>query len=313
MLSVVVPAYKAERSISGTLASLVGSSGRCAEIIVVVDGVFDATREVASRYKEVQVIVCSGNRGASAARNVGLRAATHEYVTFVDADDLVEPALFNGVLGAFGESAAEMVFSSWLERSSSRVVADRRHDVGSIVPFIDRPEDLAIEWMLGNTFCAGAVAWRTAALRKLGGWNERLRLGEDYEVVLRSITAGLRVGVNRSGALIYVQHESPHRASRSSLVGSLDGYLSYVRLAERFATARGREREIRQAAGVRAYYIAGQFFRGGMMGEGRAMLSEARRLGFVGHRGTMFHRVCAFFIGLEAKQRLSAALHRMFG
>ena len=89
-VSVVVCAYNAADTIDDCLKSLSALTYPNAEIIVVNDGSRDLTGEIARRYPKAQVIDVP-NGGLSAARNIGMRAATGEIVAYTDADVRVDP------------------------------------------------------------------------------------------------------------------------------------------------------------------------------------------------------------------------------
>lgn len=92
MLSVIIPAYNAQRYLEETLLSVLRQTGGRLEILVVDDGSTDATGCIAGayahRYGNVHWIRTE-NRGVSHARNLGIRAASGDYVAFLDADDVL--------------------------------------------------------------------------------------------------------------------------------------------------------------------------------------------------------------------------------
>lgn len=90
MVSVIVAAFNASRYLEQCISSIVNQSYRDIEIILVDDGSTDATAEIMSSFAEKDrriKVFSQGNRGASAARNLGISAAVGELITFVDADD----------------------------------------------------------------------------------------------------------------------------------------------------------------------------------------------------------------------------------
>ena len=92
LVSVVIPAYNAAHTLEATIQSVFEQTVKDLEIIVVDDGSKDKTIEVAESIKDSRVKVLSQpNGGAAAARNTGIKAATGEYVAFLDADDLWMP------------------------------------------------------------------------------------------------------------------------------------------------------------------------------------------------------------------------------
>ena len=112
LLSVVVPVYNAAATLEQCAASVLGQAPAAAELILVDDGSADASPalcdQLAAKDSRVRVIH-QKNGGASAARNAGLAAAAGRYVQFVDADDWVEPGLYDAALPAL-EAGADVCF-----------------------------------------------------------------------------------------------------------------------------------------------------------------------------------------------------------
>ncbi len=89
-VSAVIPAYNAERFIAFPIQSILAQTYEIAEIIVVDDGSSDRTAEVAASFPRTRVIR-RPNGGQAAARNTGARAASGEWIAFLDHDDLWVP------------------------------------------------------------------------------------------------------------------------------------------------------------------------------------------------------------------------------
>ncbi|MCR5742966.1 MAG: glycosyltransferase family 2 protein [Lachnospiraceae bacterium] len=93
-VSVIIPAYNAEKTLDKCLESVTNQTHRDLEIIVVNDGSTDQTESVVDRFRERDDRIkyfAQKNSGVSHARNVGLDAAYGETVMFVDSDDYIEP------------------------------------------------------------------------------------------------------------------------------------------------------------------------------------------------------------------------------
>ena len=91
LVSIVIPCYNAERWLAGAIESALGQNHVSAEVIVVDDGSTDASPEVIRQFKGKINCLSTSNRGPSAARNIGLKAARGEWIQFLDADDLLHP------------------------------------------------------------------------------------------------------------------------------------------------------------------------------------------------------------------------------
>lgn len=108
--SVIVPCRNAEATVAEAVASALASELREIEVVAVDDGSVDGTAgilaEIALKDSRVRVL-SSGGRGVSAARNAGLDAARGEYVFFLDADDIVEPAMYRRAVDAMRRENAD--------------------------------------------------------------------------------------------------------------------------------------------------------------------------------------------------------------
>ena len=81
LVSIIIPAYNAEKWISACIESAISQTWPRKEILVVDDGSSDKTLEVAKSYSSPELRVFSQeNRGASAARNHGLSMAQGDYI-----------------------------------------------------------------------------------------------------------------------------------------------------------------------------------------------------------------------------------------
>ncbi|MBQ9642745.1 MAG: glycosyltransferase, partial [Lachnospiraceae bacterium] len=95
-ISIIVPVYCAGKSLESCVDSILASEDVQTEIILIDDGSTDGSGKLcdrlASEHDNIRVIH-QENRGVSCARNEGLRAASGDYITFVDADDAIDPGM----------------------------------------------------------------------------------------------------------------------------------------------------------------------------------------------------------------------------
>jgi glycosyltransferase involved in cell wall biosynthesis len=91
-VSILIPAYNAERFVGEALQSALDQTWRNTEIILVDDGSRDRTLTVARRHESAKVkVISQENRGAAAARNAALREAQGDFLQYLDADDFLSP------------------------------------------------------------------------------------------------------------------------------------------------------------------------------------------------------------------------------
>lgn len=89
-VSIVIPVYNCEKYIEQCIKSVQNQTIKTIEILCIVDGSRDNSerilRKLASEDRRI-IIICQDNRGAGAARNVGIKTARGKYIAFLDADD----------------------------------------------------------------------------------------------------------------------------------------------------------------------------------------------------------------------------------
>jgi len=96
-VSIIVPIYNMENYLNRCLDSLLIQSLKEIEIIAVNDGSTDSTLPILNEYirKDYRIkIINTNNMRVSSARNEGIKAATGDFIGFVDPDDWVEPKMY---------------------------------------------------------------------------------------------------------------------------------------------------------------------------------------------------------------------------
>lgn len=91
LVSVIVPAYNAQRHLDATLRSVRAQTHRELEILVVDDGSNDGTRQIAEHHARADdriTVLVQPNAGVAAARNLAIAQASGRYIAPIDADDL---------------------------------------------------------------------------------------------------------------------------------------------------------------------------------------------------------------------------------
>ncbi|WP_251213101.1 glycosyltransferase family 2 protein [Adlercreutzia murintestinalis] len=110
--SLIVPVYNVEDYLPQCLESLRAQTMEDIEIICVNDGSTDNSKQIAEQYAQADdriSVVNKANGGLSSARNVGIRAATGDYLCFIDSDDLILPDSCAILLQTFQNTGADVV------------------------------------------------------------------------------------------------------------------------------------------------------------------------------------------------------------
>ncbi len=113
-ISIIIPAWNAEKTIKKCLDSIFDQTYKDYEIIVVNDGSTDHTKNILKIFLNKIKIVNQENKGAPAARNRGLREAKGEYLLFCDADVVMRPDCLEKMMYyLFNNTEASYAYSSF--------------------------------------------------------------------------------------------------------------------------------------------------------------------------------------------------------
>ena len=138
MISIIIPAYNAEKYIKETLDSIIAQDYKDFEIILVDDGSTDNTASIMQDYQsgkqsnenDIQIIIMhTSHNGVASARNIGMSVATGQYFMFFDADDIMEPCCLDEMVGCIEYEEVDMVIGQ-----SSKI--DENGDPLSLPPAI---------------------------------------------------------------------------------------------------------------------------------------------------------------------------------
>lgn len=190
LVSVVIPAYNAERFIRRSLESALSQSYRNIEIIVVDDASTDKTARIIESYEDsrIKYFRQEPNKGQGPARNIGIRESTGQYITFLDADDYYLPEkVAREVEYLRKHPQCHVVYSNALHFYSDR--PDRLF-LGPRIPAMDFLTTLfRLSFPNINTLMVAREV-----LDKVGFFSEIRYFPEDWEMYLRIALAGYELG-----------------------------------------------------------------------------------------------------------------------
>jgi glycosyltransferase involved in cell wall biosynthesis len=210
LISVVIPAYNAERFLADALASVQRQRCGLLEIIVLDDGSTDGTRQIAEAWPGVRYF-WQANGGIGAARNAGVAQASGELLAFLDADDL------------------------WTDDKLQRQLAvlAARPDIDLVGGQVEQFFDAALAVPPGasppptsDAFSAGCMLVRRAAFDRIGNFRTDLKVGEVIDWHSRAVSGGLQM-LNLPHVLLRRRIHGNNTVLR--LRGEFSSYLSVLK------------------------------------------------------------------------------------
>jgi succinoglycan biosynthesis protein ExoO len=197
MFSVVIPLYNKRHTIRDTLRCLREQTVSPGEIIVVDDGSDDGSQEIVRNFDPgIRLISTPAPRsGPSAARNLGIQAATQEWVAFLDADDLWSSEYLASIKEIIAQGGPRVVgaFTAW-KISYGEGSGERRNPFSRHRPKVGVIELRAfLDAWLSDSFCpiwTSACSFKRASLLKVGMFDEAVRRGEDKQLWLKMLAEG---------------------------------------------------------------------------------------------------------------------------
>jgi teichuronic acid biosynthesis glycosyltransferase TuaG len=198
-VSVLVPAYDAERHLARALRSVFAQTYDEWELIVADDGSTDATAAVAAGFGErVTVVRSPRNRGLAATRNLALDHARGELVALLDADDEWLPDYLTQQVALHDRTGAAIVCcDAYVERDGVRL--PERH--GDRVGRPEGPIDAA-QIIRANPIFVSVLAPRSV-VEAAGRFDPLLRSVEDVDLWLRIVESGGAVAYNPQPLAVY--------------------------------------------------------------------------------------------------------------
>ena len=212
-VSVIIPTFNCSQYVSDAIDSVLDQSFNDTEIIVVDDGSTDDTKKILDKYSTRIRYLYQTHRGPSAARNRGIKNASGEYIAFLDADDIWlndKLSLQCNILDLNQDVA--LVFTDLEQFDNSGVV--KKSSFITTAPLLKSTikykilqlnlndcsqikGDFYKDLLMGNLICTPTVLLRRSCINKVGNFNEKLSVAEDYELWLRVAQAHSLVYLNR--------------------------------------------------------------------------------------------------------------------
>ncbi len=232
MISVVIPLYNKERSISTTLESVLAQSYTDYEVVVVDDGSTDNSVNVVREVVNNKIrLISQPNSGVSAARNSGIMVAKGEYVAFLDGDDIWEKDFLKVMAALIEEFPGKSIYGlgcAQIKKGEKLVLNDSYYRGVS-------KWDYSTMAFTGSSACVNkkdAIA--------VGMFDTRMTHGEDLDLWWRLML--LHGGASDLHPYAYYIQDAENRAMHR--IAPLEKHIPYY--MDKYADARARDIEFRR-------------------------------------------------------------------
>jgi glycosyltransferase involved in cell wall biosynthesis len=263
LVSVIIPAYNAEKWVSETITSVLNQTYKDIEIVLVDDGSTDRTVAVAEESLHGCLYPCQvlrqGNTGAAGARNRGWRSARGSWVQFLDADDLLEPKKIElQVARTNCDELADVIYSDW-QKLFWRKDAWKADDLRT--PYI-RYDALADILSDRNFLQLGSLLFRRTILDAVGGFDASHEPIEDVGLCVKIAIAGGVFAKAQSNGPVATYRDLPRSFSKINHRRFVESCIKNAKLAEQYIRLSPHESPRTVEAIVDIYFAGARYFAG---------------------------------------------------
>jgi glycosyltransferase involved in cell wall biosynthesis len=245
LVSVIIPVYNAAKYLAACIESVIEQSYPAIEIIVVDNGSKDLSEAVAKAFPAILWLE-EKKKGASAARNTGIKAAKGRYIQFLDADDFLHPDKIKNQVTLLNDTddCLALCPTVYFFDGENPEAKEIKHEW-----FKEESEDttdflikLYGGSLLGPQY-GGMIqpnAWLTpkTLIDKAGLWNETLTLDDDGEFFCRVVLAAIAIKYTPKAINYYRKHKVGNNLSAKKTSIDFQSLLTSNQLKYKYLSAR---------------------------------------------------------------------------
>lgn len=196
----IIPCYNEEQYIGQAIGSIIEQTRPADEIIVVDDGSDDRSPEIVKSFGKMVTVLSSGGGGAPKARNLGAEYALGDALMFFDADDVMGPHVLEALAEYLEKYPDGIAACPWfrLEKVDGNWVKQPRS-----CPHLSNEKDYLDGWIREVYHPPCSVLWSRTAYEKTGGWDPRISVNQDGDLMMRALADGVDLHITTKGATYY--------------------------------------------------------------------------------------------------------------
>jgi glycosyltransferase involved in cell wall biosynthesis len=223
-VSIIIPTYKRSDYLIRAIESVISQNYQNIEIIVIDDNnpysEFRKATEIKmqkySNNEKVKYLKNDRNLGGALARNVGIREATGDYITFLDDDDVYLPYKIEKQLNFMLSQDCDMSFTDLKLVNDNKVVVDYRE-----YPNLDNSnkESLLKYHIMRHLTGTPTFMYKADKLKEIGGF-EDAKVGQEFYLMLKSIEKGLKISyLNECDVIAYRHKDGGVSQGKNKIIG----------------------------------------------------------------------------------------------
>jgi len=184
-VSVVTSVYNGEAYLEECVESILNQTHRDLEFIILNNGSTDQTPDILNQYRDSRLqIIHQGNLGLPRSLNKGIHLSNSDLIARLDADDYSSPQRLEKQI-------------AFMEKHANVALCGSRHKVllgskifPSMVPFIEKDEDIRKTVSYFNPLSHSTIMFRKKVFIAAGGYSDRFKYAQDYNLWVRMLALG---------------------------------------------------------------------------------------------------------------------------
>lgn len=177
-VDIVIPAYNPGAYLKDAIESVLSQTYKDYNLFVIDDCSTENIENITRFYPSVNLLKTDKNSGPSAARNLGIKAGSAEFISFLDSDDIMHKEKLEKSISVL-EKKPEVGMTC----GNYRIVYNRK---ALLKPFYKNPVKIDHKLLMRQNFVAsGSTTVRRSVLDEVGLFDESLWISEDYDLWVR--------------------------------------------------------------------------------------------------------------------------------
>ena len=176
LISIIIPAFKAEKYLEECLLSLFTQSYLNIEVVIVIEKSDFKAKKILTKFcdKNIQIIEEEKNLGPAHTRNIGIKHSNGKFISFCDADDYFKPKKLEEQIKLFSDNIG-LVYSDFYLINDDNDIIDK----------IITPEWNFDNWIKSGYIFFSSIIVKKIILESVGLMDEKLTSNEDFDLLIK--------------------------------------------------------------------------------------------------------------------------------